>query len=87
MNQRIRELAEQAGITTNLDTDHFEKDPNKWMDYFAEKFAELIVRECVSTLQGMHLWQSVNNQNYPNTWHDAVDQGIDVIKEHFGVEE
>ncbi len=46
MNERIKELAEQAGITTNLDTDYYEKDMNKWVDYFSEKFAELIVREC-----------------------------------------
>lgn len=46
MNDRIRELAEQASITTNLDTDFFEKDPNKWVDYYSEKFAELIVKEC-----------------------------------------
>ena len=43
MNERIKELVRQAGITTNLDTDFFEKDPNKWVDYFSEKFAELIV--------------------------------------------
>ena len=48
MNERIRELAEQAGITTNLDTDYFEKDINKWVDYYSEKFAELIVRECAN---------------------------------------
>ena len=48
MNERIKELVRQAGITTNLDTDFFEKDPNKWVDYFSEKFAELIVRECAN---------------------------------------
>jgi HEPN domain-containing protein len=47
MNERIKLLLEQAGITTNLDTDYFEKDMNKWVDYFSEKFAELIVRECL----------------------------------------
>lgn len=52
-----------------------------------EEFAELIVQECVSTLNDMHMWQSVNNQNYPNSWHDAVDQGIGALKEHFGVAE
>ena len=52
MNERIRELAEQAGITTNLDTDYYEKDMNKWVDYFAEKFAESIVRECMTIAQG-----------------------------------
>ena len=48
MNERIKLLAEQAGITTNLDTDYYEKDMNKWVDYFSEKFAELIVRECAT---------------------------------------
>lgn len=46
MNERIKELAGQAGITTNIDTDYFEKDMNKWVDYFADKFAQLIVEEC-----------------------------------------
>ena len=45
MNERIQDLVEQAGITTNLDTDHYGKDAGKWVDYFAEKFAELIIRE------------------------------------------
>ena len=52
MNERIRELAEQAGITTNLDTDYYEKDMNKWVDYFTEKFAELIIRECAELCDG-----------------------------------
>jgi len=47
MNDRIRELAEQAGITTNIDTDYFQRDMNKWVDYFSEKFAELIVQDCL----------------------------------------
>ena len=51
MNERIRELAEQAGITTNLDTDYFKRDPNKWVDYFAEKFAKLIVKECADLVR------------------------------------
>lgn len=45
MNERIKELAKQAGIITNLDTDYSEKDMNKWVDYFSEKFAELIIQE------------------------------------------
>ena len=71
MNERIRELAEHAGITTNLDTDYFEKDINKWVDYYSEKFAELIVRECCDVL-------------YDNEMGGyRVDH---VLKEHFGIE-
>ena len=73
MNERIRELAEQAGITTNLDTEYFEKDVNKWVDYYSEKFAELIVRECADLVDN-------HDDSYP-----YVSFG-DMIKQHFGVE-
>ena len=47
MNKRIKKLAEQAGITTNRDTaDYHKKYMDKWIGCFAEKLAELIVREC-----------------------------------------
>jgi hypothetical protein len=75
MNERIRELAEQAGITTNLDTDYFEKDINKWVDYYSEKFARLIVRECADLFE--------------IEWGDEKLTGNDVgyvLKKHFGVE-
>ena len=72
MNERIKELAEQAGITTNLDTDFFEKDMNKWVDYFSEKFAELIVKEC-----GQIAYSEEN---------DYGNKIRFMILEHFGVE-
>jgi hypothetical protein len=70
MNERIKQLAEQAGITTNLDTDYFEKDSNKWVDYYSDKFAELIVRECIDVVSQCNLVD--------------VDP-IEHIKVHFGV--
>jgi hypothetical protein len=76
MNERIRELADQAGITTNLETDYFEKDINKWVDYYSEKFAELIVQECAGLFE--------------IEWGDEKLTGNDVgyvVKKHFGVEE
>ena len=75
MNERIKELAKEAMVEHCVSHVRL------------EHFAKLIVRECVSTLNDMHMWQSVNNQNYPSAWHDAVDNGIETIKEHFGVEE
>lgn len=66
----ILQLAAQAGITTNIDTDYFEKDMNKWVDYYSEKFAELIIRECadIATMK-QHEWHSAGSY----------------ILEHFGV--
>jgi hypothetical protein len=75
MNERIKELAEQAGITTNLDTDFYEKDMNKWVDYFSEKFAELIVRECTNMLPP----DSIRDENGVHMFY--------VIRKHFGVSE
>lgn len=46
MNKRIKKLAEQAGITTNRDTDYHKKYMDKWISCFAERLAGLIVREC-----------------------------------------
>lgn len=74
MNERIRQLAEQAGITTNIDTDYFERDMNKWVDYFSEKFAELIVRECMR----------LNSKELSIT---AIERLLPLYKEHFGIEE
>ena len=75
MNERIRTLREQAGITTNLDTDYYEKDMNRWVDYFSEKFAELIVEECANIVA-----DAVNHREPAITY-------VDKIKQHFGVEE
>jgi len=78
MNELIRELAEQAGITTNLDTDYFvENDMNKWVDYYSEKFAKLIVQECIRALLE---WK---REPFPFEPNDAAN----LIKEHFGVKE
>jgi hypothetical protein len=76
MNKRILELAEQAGITTNLDTDYFEKDINKWVDYYSEKFAELIIRECAN------ITLDYKNHDHYTGW---MDHGEEIIR-HFGIE-
>ena len=89
MNERIKELAEQAGITTNLDTDYYEKDTNKWVDYFSEKFAELIFQEMLGMLE------QYTQDSFPEDEPDDFDKGYlaglytaqKAVKKHFGVEE
>lgn len=67
MNERIKELAEQAGITTNIDTDYFEKDMNKWVDYFAGVFSQLIIQECIDSA----IWVGETNKNPVEPIHTA----------------
>ena len=71
MNERIIELAEQAGMIVG---DAGEFDMAKFMPKEV-KFAELIVRECVDCLKPL-------SRN-----HSMVGAAQDTIKEHFGVEE
>ena len=89
MNERIRLLAEQAGITTNIDTNYFEKDMNKWVDYFSEKFAELIVRECIDKIETYRIpvGNSAAGEMACEWTYDALKEIRNEIKEHFGVEE
>ena len=68
MNERIQELMKQAGTDTS----------GKWMGVeHAEKFAELIVRECIGVCEEYHGTAGDQAARY-------IGQGIN---EHFGVEE
>ena len=74
MNERIKLLAKQAG---------FYKYGDDFEDII-EKFAELIVRECLGCCE------QVISDPVPesvDTWLNGGSQCIDEIKQHFGVEE
>lgn len=81
MNKRIRELVEQAVIAVdnpfpgNPLNDELEK--MYIPDCFAEKFAELIVRDCMAMCK-----TSVGNADYNTGRLHCLEN----IKEHFGVE-
>ena len=80
MNERIRELAEEANVRPLYSPAYapryiFEEEELK-------TFAELIVRECVIRVE--REW--IRNGSY--TEHSqAVSKAIESIKQHFGVEE
>jgi hypothetical protein len=79
MNERIRELALQAGLLPReigpvVETRHMKK---KQQDL--EKFAELIVRECVQV--------GGPEDSYTDEWFKAKADSVNKIREHFGVEE
>ena len=88
MNQRIRELVKQAisDVDYIRDDDFTNEELSKMYipDCFAEKFAELIVRECIGCCE------QVISDPVPesvDTWLNGGSQCIQEIKEHFGVEE
>jgi hypothetical protein len=50
MNERIKQLAEQAGMTDDKFGMFFAKDKHDEDGVDLEKFAELIVRECMNVV-------------------------------------
>ena len=77
MNERIRQLAEQAGFKTDRLGHLFGGDD-------IEKFAELIVRECADVLVAeMNRLDGLDRVVSAQT----MDTAQILIKQHFGVEE
>ena len=88
MNERIRQLAEQAYL--------YQEDDN-FLTAALEHFAELIVRECVdicnqAILQNQDTLSKLNTDELAEKMiiHGSINQAQKLgkgIKEHFGVEE
>jgi len=83
MNERIRELAEQAGIKLTpciIDGEEYEyEDVDMDGSEDLEKFAELIIRECCEVLREEVevALSAVGDVAYPER----------LVRKHFGVEE
>jgi hypothetical protein len=104
MNERIKELIAQAGMTLKerqlydeenypgyecSDNDHFDDNLSAVRAFFdsgLEKFAELIVRECISKVSEWDMGIDDPVGATDNTSEVARDM-VAEIKEHFGVEE
>jgi len=87
MNERIETLAKAAGY------DMINKAAMRALGFDVEKFAELIVRECVQVLDTCHV-DIVKDADLEdnNTWVNAtmnttVNFCMGRVKQHFGVEE
>ena len=77
MNERIKELCEHAKVYAEIP----DEDQVVWMDYYdMEKFAELIVAECVS------ICQDVDGEDNIDARSGRQDCAVE-IREHFGLEE
>jgi hypothetical protein len=85
MNERIRELAEQAGyylydLTETHEIKTVETDEkDAWITL--EKFAELIVRECANHCD------LLLDHKMSSEWSRGTHDCSKAIKKHFGVEE
>ena len=76
MNLQTETLAKQAA---EYAIEFATQDQELYIPKLMEKFAELIVRECIDIAQ--------DRANFPGFPPNDVNDIIDEIKEHFGVEE
>ena len=76
MNERIKELSKQAWESITVQ----DALADEAFDQFDQKFAELIVLECIEQA-------SISNGHGNNQWDKALTFAADNIKKHFGVEE
>jgi hypothetical protein len=99
MNERIKELAEQAGIPVieghwdYNDREILVKNDGEWRKALPseiihtmfqsekglEKFAELLIKECVQTIQKC-------SYNSGDEWEWGLEIAENAIKERFGIE-
>ena len=97
MNERIRELAEQAHRSTADELAHLQRVHNRTYDLnesaaiYNEKFAQLIVREWLEQLQYTVLdtqeLRQDKSTDYQVGWEDGMFDAGETIKYIFGVEE
>lgn len=78
MNKQIKELAEQAKLPSYV----LEYGTELCLAPHLEKFAELIVKECVNLCEGEWDGDADTFLSY-----EAYNECAEAIKEHFGVEE
>ena len=85
MNERIAELKQQATFYANKE---FEATGKMWTDLFSEKFAELIVQECVGMLhERENQMCNQSNNHIRSIRSDECHIMADCVLKHFGVEE
>jgi len=78
MNERIRELAEQVGHTP-LEPRTFADDLT---EIFLQKFAELIVKDCLNELCDQMYKHNIDLSNLP-AWYKSIE----AVEKKFGVEQ
>jgi hypothetical protein len=84
MNERIKLLAEQAGIAVWGDAVYMYHPKDTLDSTVLAKFTELIVRECVTLADKESERYSNLDQEYCSM---AMDNYRELVRKHFGVEE
>lgn len=82
MNERIKELAELSGFKVNWQ--HEDVQALKMARF--EKFAELIVQDCIKELEISRRGDPYTGNLYDCEYNTCIGEQIQVLKARFGVE-
>jgi hypothetical protein len=82
MNKNIKEIAEQAWVFANNQYDV----PKPHIVRFQEKFAELIIQECLFEIESVSTG-GYGRGTYDTGYDAGLEQAAKTIKEHFGIKE
>ena len=92
MNERIKELAEQAERLARDELAHLERVHNRLYSFtegreiYNQKFAQLIVRECAAAITDDDLAKDCDTF-LMDSYAKGMRYSAHLIKEHFGVRE
>ena len=82
MNERLKELAVQAGFQYNR------YEGYGWAGASLPKFAELVVRECINVCEPVFLDEPYEDMSeFGKGLVEGQDVAVEKIKKHFGVGE
>ena len=84
MNERIRQLAEQAGLQLGIVIEN-STTPVKTITIEQRKFAELIIQECVLVIN-TEAAEHEDDDEIERAWKMGTEFAVYQIKQHFGVE-
>jgi hypothetical protein len=76
MNERIRELAEQAGSTHKQSLGVYQ-----FYEHELKEFAKLLVEQTINEMTAQMFYYGIDEANNPSFY-----KAIDKTKQHFGVE-
>ena len=87
MNERINQLAEEAGIAIWGDAAYMYHPKDTLDSDTLKKFAELIVRECAKITDGLSKLYPRTDVAFDVGYTMGTSRATKEIKQHFGVEE
>ena len=81
MNERIKQLAEQAGWGKGETQD----DCMQCSPFDHEKFAELIVSKCIELMDENYRGDMYTGDVYASEYNNCINEQVETLQDYFGV--